>query len=138
MKQYILLSPKFTNVYINFCPSDSGGSIGAALWAWNTFIDTSNIKIKQNVFLGPDFTDDEIQTTLLNLDIKYEKFEDQASLLNATVEDLVSNKIIVPTSGKLFEINNLKPHTVNISGLNERITLIVDYMEKSIYDNFFK
>ena len=96
-----LIKSKFTNVYINFCPSDSGGSIGAALWAWNTFIDTSNIKIKQNVFLGPDFTDDEIQTTLLNLDIKYEKFEDQASLLNATVEDLVSNKIIAWFQGKL-------------------------------------
>ena len=54
------------------------------------------------------------------------------------VSFIVSNKSLVPTSGELFEINNHKPHTVKISGLSERITLIVDYMEKSIYDNFFK
>jgi len=60
----------------------------------------------------------------------------QVPLTNNKVTFLVDGEPLTPTPGHLFEINNLKRHTVKVHQ-GERLTLIVDYMEKTIYDYFF-
>lgn len=54
------------------------------------------------------------------------------------VSFIVENKVYNPKPGVLFEINNKKNHKVIVKSSIERITLIVDYIEKPIYENFFK
>ena len=49
----------------------------------------------------------------------------------------VGNKKFIPLTGQMFEINNLKPHTVKVGGKKERLNLIIDYMKEDIYESFF-
>jgi|TARA_B100000035_G_scaffold83408_2_gene70000 hypothetical protein len=60
----------------------------------------------------------------------------QIPLLTDRTTFFVGGEPFTPNPGCLFEINNLKKHTVKVHQ-GERLTLIVDYMEKTIYDYFF-
>jgi len=92
---------KFKNIYINFCPSDSGGSIGASLWAWNNVIEKNENILNQDVYLGPSFDNDFIEETLKDLKINYTKFNTSKELLSDASNYLLKNKIICWFQGKL-------------------------------------
>ena len=98
---FALKNSKFTNIYTNNCSSDSGGAVGAALWAWNTFIDKEGCIKSQDIYTGPEYSSDEIRDILIDLKVKYIEFEDRDNLLNSTVTDLVNNNIIAWFQGKM-------------------------------------
>ena len=92
---------KFKNIYINFCPSDSGGSIGASLWAWNNVIEKNENILNQDVYLGPSFDNEFIEDTLKDLKISYTKFNTTKELLSDAANYLLKDKIICWFQGKL-------------------------------------
>ena len=85
---------KFKNIYINYCPSDSGGSIGASLWAWNNVIEKNENKLNQDVYLGPSFDDDFIEEvdSLLKI-IKVKKIEINSTDFNKNQYIIVENNL---------------------------------------------
>jgi len=98
---FALKETNFTNVYSNNCSSDAGGAIGAALWAWNNFIDESGNNKIQDIYTGPEYSSDEIKDILTDLKINYIEFTDRQDLLNSTVADLIDNNIIAWFQGKM-------------------------------------
>ena len=49
----------------------------------------------------------------------------------------IHDKTFKTQPGLMFEINNLRTHTVSVNSNIERVTLIIDYMENYVYDRFF-
>lgn len=88
----------FENIYIPPSPGDAGSAIGCALFACYSYLKNSFIpyqdSVKNNlIYLGPNYTNDEIFSFLSKYKIPYKKFEKQ-ELLEKTAE-LISKKKIV-------------------------------------------
>jgi len=99
---FSLNSSKFDNIYINNYSSDSGGAVGAALWAWNNLVNTNTDNIaRQDIYTGPEYNADEIKEILIDLKINYTEYSSKQELINTTVNDLVENKIIAWFQGKM-------------------------------------
>ena len=90
----ILKEKIFDNIWVQPAAGDAGGSLGAALALWH--IEQNNprkINIKdsmQGSYLGPEYSQKEIEEQLDNAGAKYEIFKDQ-ELLDKTATDLSNN-----------------------------------------------
>ena len=100
----ILKEKIFDNIWIQPAAGDAGGSLGAALALW--YVEQGN---KRNVnlnddmkgsYLGPEFTEDEIEEELKLIGANYEKvnYED---LINKTTEFLSNEKAIGWFQGRM-------------------------------------
>ena len=69
----ILERSKFKNIYIPYAPTDSGNSIGAALYLNHCIMNKSNNKIENTSLIGPKFSDKEIEISLKKRKVKFYK-----------------------------------------------------------------
>lgn len=83
----ILREGPFDNIWIQPAAGDAGGSLGAALVAWHQYFDGSRKRDDsipsqaddmQGAYLGPEFSNDEIEGYLTKQSIPYERFDDHA------------------------------------------------------------
>jgi len=66
-------------IYIYPNPGDPGAAVGAALEAYYQLTGEKTInKVENNIYIGPDFTDDEIEAVLKKRHVKYKKISDPA------------------------------------------------------------
>jgi len=96
----ILKEGPFEQVHIPPSPGDAGSAIGCAAYAYYSFfnhdriIETDNgSMISNNVFVGPQYSNDEIKSFLDSKKISYEKY-DQQDLLKKTAK-LISEQNVV-------------------------------------------
>ena len=96
----ILKEGPFEKIHIPPSPGDGGSAIGCAQYVYYStlnnkrIIETNTAKmIKNNAYLGPQYTNDEIQSYLDSNKIPYENFERQ-DLLEKTVK-LISDQNVV-------------------------------------------
>jgi len=93
----ILREGLFKDIWIQPAAGDAGGSVGAALAFWHLSLNKSrviNIPDSMNgAYLGPSFTNKEIQTYLDTIDAKYSYLDDSALL--PKVADLLSKGCVV-------------------------------------------
>ena len=100
----ILKEGIFENVWIQPAANDSGGSIGAALYAYYEL--TKSIRIpslfdsQKGSFLGPEFSNDEIYTSLLKHNANFKYYED-AVLYKEIASRIKDNKVIGLFHGRL-------------------------------------
>ena len=101
----ILKSGLFENIWIQPASGDAGGSLGAALAYW--FKELKKERKANNVtdkmrgsYLGPNFTNKEIEKSLNSLKAKYEKFEDDR-LLSIVAEEIKNEKTVGWFQGKM-------------------------------------
>ena len=100
----ILKEKIFDNIWIQPAAGDAGGSLGAALALW--YIEQGNkrdINLNDDMkgsYLGPEFTEDEIEEELKLIGANYEKvnYED---LINKTTEFLSNEKAIGWFQGRM-------------------------------------
>ncbi len=92
---------KFENIFSNNCSSDSGGSVGAALWAWKTQISKNKIYASGNSFTGPSYTSKIIEETLKNFKYNFKKYEDFDEIVQDATQDLEAGKIVAWFQGRL-------------------------------------
>ena len=100
----ILKNKNFDNIWIQPAAGDSGGALGAALALWhielkkdryNSFDDGMS-----GSYLGPSFTNDEVEVKLKSLGASYEKFsEDQ--LIKIIAQELSNEKTIGWFQGRM-------------------------------------
>jgi len=101
----ILKSGLFENIWIQPASGDAGGSLGAALAYWFKELKkerrANHITDKmRGSYLGPNFTNKEIEKSLNSLKAKYEKFEDDR-LLSIIAEELKNEKTVGWFQGKM-------------------------------------
>jgi|TARA_B100000315_G_scaffold184421_1_gene173486 carbamoyltransferase len=66
----------FKEVFISSCPDDSGTSIGAALYVYNSILGGSHRIVQCHNYWGPEFSNEQIEDTLRKFKVKYAFFED--------------------------------------------------------------
>ena len=100
----ILKEKIFENIWVQPAASDSGGALGAALALWHKELKNERLfPIKDEMrgsYLGPSFSDDEIETTLKSLGATYEKFSEE-NLLKITAQELSQEKTIGWFQGRM-------------------------------------
>ncbi len=96
----ILKEGPFENIHIPPSPGDAGSAIGCAQYLFFSHLKNkriiekdANLRIKNNVYLGPKISEEEIKSLLESKKISYEHYEEE-DLLKKTAK-LISEKNIV-------------------------------------------
>tara|TARA_B100001121_G_scaffold242127_1_gene216499 strand:- start:1899 stop:3740 length:1842 start_codon:yes stop_codon:yes gene_type:complete len=101
----ILKSGLFKNIWIQPASGDAGGSLGAALAYWfkelnkNRTSKLAEDKMRGS-YLGPNFTNREVEKSLNSLKAKYEKYEDE-KLFTLIAEEIKNEKTVGWFQGKM-------------------------------------
>tara|TARA_Y100001970_G_scaffold14099_1_gene15951 strand:+ start:1078 stop:2913 length:1836 start_codon:yes stop_codon:yes gene_type:complete len=100
----ILKEKIFENIWIQPAAGDAGGSLGAALALW--YLEQKNPRntvltdIMKGSYLGPEYSQNEIETELKNIGANFTVFDDD-SLINKTAEDLSNGNAIGWFQGRM-------------------------------------
>jgi carbamoyltransferase len=102
----ILENKIFDNLWVQPAAGDAGGSLGAALFYWYNELESkriiSNIKLDEmeGSYLGPEYSDDEIEKELIHCEAQYEKVEEE-DLINKVATSLSNGEIIGWFQGRM-------------------------------------
>ncbi len=101
----ILKKNIFKNIWFQPAAGDAGGSLGAALAFWynelgNKRIAVTNGDEMKGSYLGPSFSDSEIENTLKNLGAQYEKKNDD-NLIDTIANELKDKKTVGWFQGRM-------------------------------------
>lgn len=83
----------FKNVYIFGPAGDSAAAVGAALYSYHSVLKKQNRDIINQLNLGTDYTNEEIENTLKKYKLKYKKLSEK-ELIEETAQLLLKNNII--------------------------------------------
>jgi carbamoyltransferase len=82
-------------LYVQPAAGDSGGAIGAALYAYHGLLGhRRNGQIMDHAYWGKAYSEGEIRSALERRGLRYRYFDDESKLLDATVGDLAAGKVI--------------------------------------------
>jgi len=100
----ILREKIFDNIWIQPAAGDAGGSLGAALAFWhieqNKGRKISNTDSMQGSYLGPQYSQQEVERKLNDLGAKFETLNEE-NLINKTTEDLSNGNVIGWFQGRM-------------------------------------
>ncbi len=101
----ILKSKSFENIWVQPAAGDAGGALGAALSIWysmlgNARVTNNNSDNMKGSYLGPEFSSDEIESSLINLGAKFKKF-DMKTIIEMTSESLSEGKAVGWFQGRM-------------------------------------
>ena len=100
----ILENKIFDKIWVQPAAGDAGGSLGAALAFWylekNQERNVSSTDDMKGSYLGPQYSDEEINKILNNIGAKFEIL-DEETIINKTVSDLVHGKVIGWFQGRM-------------------------------------
>ncbi|MFO0699138.1 MAG: carbamoyltransferase [Nitrospira sp.] len=101
----VLREGPFKGLWIQPAAGDAGGALGAALSAWHLYENkprtVSNVKDQmKGSYLGPAFSNDEVESRLKQLGAAYVRMEDKA-LFNRVAEELASGKVVGWLQGRM-------------------------------------
>jgi len=96
----ILQSGLFKDIFIQPASGDAGGALGVALAIWHRIFKGGPVKRMEHVFLGNEYSNQEIEEILRKENIPYEHMDD-ASLINAVSYLLSGENVIGWFQGKM-------------------------------------
>jgi carbamoyltransferase len=89
----ILRETGVEDLFIQPAAGDSGGAVGAALYAWHVLLGKPRIYVMEHAYLGQGAEEDEISGFLIQNNIRYQVEKDE-NLLARVVDDLMAGKVI--------------------------------------------
>ena len=100
----ILKNTGFKNIWIQPASGDAGGSVGCALAAWHQeFKNNRQITYPDGMsgsYLGPSYSDNEIESGLKKLNAVFDKYE-YNDLLDITAKAIFDNKAVGWFQGRM-------------------------------------
>lgn len=96
----VLEQTDFKELFVQPAAGDAGGAVGAAYYVYNTVLKHKRNYVMDDVFLGPEYSDDEIEEFLKKYAIEYRKC-DRQRLLEETASLLVQQKVIGWFQGRM-------------------------------------
>ena len=101
----ILREGPFKKLWIQAAAGDAGGAVGAALAAWHQYegnprTHSSSGDAMQGSFLGPSYTNEEIEQFLREKDAPYERLND-GELFDRVADELASGKVVGWLQGRM-------------------------------------
>ena len=100
----ILREGPFERLWIQPAAGDAGGAVGAALAAWYGYQKQARTvqegDAMHGAFLGPSFSNEEIEVFLRKIDAPYERFSDEV-LFKRVAEELAGEKVVGWLQGRM-------------------------------------
>jgi carbamoyltransferase len=90
----ILHESGFDEVFVQPAAGDGGGSLGAALWAYNTLLGKPRVFRMDHAYWGRHYNAGEIRSFLDGSNIPYTVHDNEGKLLDRVVDYLKSGKVI--------------------------------------------
>jgi carbamoyltransferase len=121
----------FKKVYIPYAPTDAGNSIGAALYVAHHIHNEPRVYQENPSYIGPGYTNEEIETVLKRRKIKYKKVDNKAK----AVAELLSKGNIVSFFNNRMEFGDRALGCRSILGdprdasMKDKINAVIKYRE---------
>lgn len=96
----ILRELPFEEVFIQPAAGDSGGALGAALYAYHVLLGKKRKFVQEHSYWGKKYSQDEVRQVLDTAGISYEHFADDEMLASMMVDDLLDGKVISLFQGR--------------------------------------
>ncbi len=130
MNQVLLDHPLVKEIFVQPVANDAGTSLGAATYA--AWANGEKVAPMKHLYLGPEFTNDEIVEALKNQGLKYEK---QESITETVAQLLANGKICAWFQGRMeFGPRSLGNRSIlanpSIAGMADEINLQIKFREK--------
>ncbi|MBI2264642.1 MAG: carbamoyltransferase [Armatimonadetes bacterium] len=90
----ILRETPFESLFIQPAAGDSGGALGAALYAWHVLLRKPRKFVLENAYLGRAYDDIEIRAFLGERSISYQVCADDDALCSTVTNELTSGKVV--------------------------------------------
>lgn len=90
----ILKRSQFKQLFIQPAAGDSGGALGAALWAYNCVLGKKRTFVMSNAYYGDSETSEQTKKVLDKENIKYKKVKNTDSLVDQITEKMTKGKVI--------------------------------------------
>lgn len=90
----ILKETGFEEIYIQPAAGDSGGALGAALWAYHSVLNNKRNFVMNNAYYGASESTDEIEKYLKKGNIKYKKIKNNESLVDKVTDEMIKGKVV--------------------------------------------
>jgi carbamoyltransferase len=101
----LLREGPFENIWIQPAAGDAGGALGGALFVWHQLLEKPRPPrtrdSQKGSFLGPRFSTDEIQTVLTELNVPYQRFDQDDEFFAHVTKLLAEGKIVGWFSGRM-------------------------------------
>ncbi len=88
----------FRNIFIQPAAGDSGTALGVAFFIWNTLLGNARRYMMSDAYLGPEYTDDELEHALRMFGVHYERCE---NIEDHAAELLAEGKIVGWFQGRM-------------------------------------
>jgi carbamoyltransferase len=101
----VLREGPFENVWIQPAAGDAGGALGTALFIWHQLLDNERTVEKPDgqsaSLLGPKYADREVGAYFDEVGAKYERFDDDAELIERVAELLSTENVVGWMQGRM-------------------------------------
>jgi len=97
----ILARTPFKDIWIQPNSSDGGTSMGAALFAYNSILKKERNYVLENAYLGPGFSNENIEAFLKERKIVFTEFASDSELIEKTAELIYENNVIGWFQGRM-------------------------------------
>ncbi len=90
----ILRNTPFKALYVHPAAGDSGGAIGAALWAYHVVAGKPRRFVMQHCYWGEAYSDAQIRTELDRMGVQYQYFHREEDLLDLTASAIAEGEVV--------------------------------------------
>jgi len=96
----------FKGIWVQPAAGDAGGSLGAALAAWHQYLKMPRVVCRDGdgmhgSFLGPAYTNDEIEQALKSFEAVYIRVDHDAALFSRVADELAAEKVVGWFQGRM-------------------------------------
>jgi carbamoyltransferase len=101
----LLREGPFERIWVQPAAGDAGGALGAALFTWHQLLDSPRVTTtsdhQRGSFLGPRWSDDEVEELSVATGVAAQRFLSEDELLDRVVDLLVEGKIVGWCQGRM-------------------------------------
>lgn len=90
----LLFETAFDEIFIQPAAGDDGGALGAALWAYHLVLGHPRKYVMRDAYYGSEYTPDEIRAFLDSKGIAYQKYNDDARLIQEVAQAVANGKVV--------------------------------------------
>lgn len=90
----LLKETSFEEIYVHPAAGDSGGAVGAALYAWHMVLGHPRSFVMEHAFWGQDYGDAAIGDFIRLQGVPAEKLEDEGKLIGRVVDLMAQGKVV--------------------------------------------
>jgi len=96
----IVRESPFERVFIQPAASDSGGALGAALYAYHVLLGKPRKWVMKHAYWGAEYSEGDMEAAIRESGFSYEKLDDMAQLSQRAVDAMLNERVIALYQGR--------------------------------------